>query len=149
MNLCLKGFILLILFVCFLTSTLLGQNLNIKVSSVRSGKGNVLLMVSKLGDGRKNDSIASSADKVIFKPIIGLQKACKGCVNFEISMDELKKMHSDKFVISVFHDENGNYKLDMNEQQRPIEGFIRRIYSVKRWDDTQTAQLNLYYPISE
>ena len=149
MNLWLKGFTLLILFICFLTSTLMGQNMNIKVANVRSDKGNVLLMVSKAVDGRENDSIASSADKGTLKPIMRLQKACNGSVNFVISMDELKRMHSDKFVISVFHDENGNYKLDMNDQQRPIEGFIRRMYSVKQWDHNETAQLNLYYPISE
>lgn len=149
MNLCLKAFILLILFVCFLVSTLAGQNLNIKASSVRSDKGNVLLMVSRTANASKSDSIASSGDNELLKPIVRLQKACHGSVNFIIPMDELKKLHSDKFVISVFHDENGNYKLDMNEQQRPIEGFIRRMYSVKQWDHNQTAQLNLYYPISE
>ena len=149
MNLCLKGFILLILFVGFFASTLMGQNLNIRVSKVRNDKGNVLLMISKAANGRENDSIASTADKDALKPIMRLQKACNGSVNFVIPMDELKKMHSDKFIISVFHDENGNYKLDMNEQQRPIEGFVRRMYSVKQWENNETAQLNLYYPISE
>lgn len=140
---------LLILLVCLLTSTLVGQNLNIKVSSVRNDKGNVLLMVSRTANRCENDSIASSTGKEFLKPIVRLHKSCHGSVNFVIPMDELKKLHSDKFVISVFHDENGNYKLDMNDQQRPIEGFIRRIYSVKSWDDNLTVQLNLYYPISE
>lgn len=149
MNLCLKVFMLLILLVCLLTSTLVGQNLNIKVSSVRNDKGNVLLMVSRTANGCENDSIASSTGKEFLKPIVRLQKFCHGSANFVIPMDELKKLHSDKFVISVFHDENGNYKLDMNDQQRPIEGFIRRIYLVKSWDDNLTVQLNLYYPISE
>ncbi|NLI35127.1 MAG: DUF2141 domain-containing protein [Bacteroidales bacterium] len=149
MKLCLKGFILLILFVGFLASTLMGQNLNIKVSKVRNDKGHVLLMISKAVNGHENDSIVSSTDKDALKPIMRLQKACNGSVNFVIPMDELKKMHSNKFIISVFHDENGNYKLDMNDQQRPIEGFIRRTYSVKQWENNETAQLNLYYPISD
>lgn len=140
---------LFILLVCLLTSTLVGQNLNIKVSGVRNDKGNVLLMISRTISGRENDSTASSTDKELSKPIVRLQKACRGSVNFVIPRSELKKMDSDKFVISVFHDENGNYKLDMNEQQRPIEGFIRRIYSAKQWTDNQAAKLNLYYPISE
>ena len=88
----------LVLAICVLTSSLAlnAQKVQVEVSGVRNDKGNILIMA-------QNKSNA--------KPIYASSKAVKGKVF--ISMNNFNK---ESYDFSIFHDENSNMQLDMNEQ---------------------------------
>ena len=54
----------------------------------------------------------------------------------------------EKFLISLFHDENGNWELDMNEQGIPVEGYAREKCK-KEADASATVKMKMYYPVND
>lgn len=85
------------------TLTANAQSLEIEVANIRNDKGSVLLMI------RTDDGAA---------PIYRMEPARTAGVTFRV--DSLTAQHAE---ISLFHDENGNYELDKDEQGMPREGF--------------------------
>lgn len=47
-----------------------------------------------------------------------------------------------------FHDENGNWELDMNEQGIPVEGYAREKCK-KEADASATVKMKMYYPVND
>ena len=60
----------------------------------------------------------------------------------------LKDVPWEKFLISLFHDENGNWELDMNEQGIPVEGYAREKCK-KEADASATVKMKMYYPVND
>lgn len=56
--------------------------------------------------------------------------------------------HGKRFLISLFHDENGNWELDMNEQGIPVEGYAREKCK-KEADASATVKMKMYYPVND
>ena len=49
----------------------------------------------------------------------------------------------DRYMLSVFHDENSNWELDMDEQKRPLEGVAQSYY---QFEPGKTGcKMTLYY----
>ena len=53
----------------------------------------------------------------------------------------------EKFDLSVFHDENENWQMDMLEGKGPAEGYALKSCEVK--DEEATFKLKLYYPVNQ
>lgn len=131
-----------------------GQSLAVEISNVRSDKGSILLMINAKTDVQKD---LNSASKTVggvatpaIRPIMKMLKAVRGSVVFDVTDNELKSVMSTKNIqISVFHDEDGNYSLNTDENQRPIEGFARKCYDMKSSVISKKVSLKLYYPINE
>lgn len=126
-----KRFTLFALIAVFASNVLLAQEVKsdpsnsiiIKIDNVRSGKGKILAMAHVPG---QKDPVYQMADAV------------KGVVTLE-----LKGIKGDSAEISLFHDENGNFKMDMGERG-PEEG-----YATKKWKFKEGApevKVTLYYP---
>ena len=50
-------------------------------------------------------------------------------------------------ILSVFHDENENWQMDMLEGKGPAEGYVLKSCEVK--DEEATFKLKLYYPVNQ
>ena len=68
----------------------------------------------------------------------------KCCIHISV----LKDVPWEKFLISLFHDENGNWELDMNEQGIPVEGYAREKCK-KEADASATVKMKMYYPVND
>jgi uncharacterized protein (DUF2141 family) len=121
----------LVLAICVLTSSLAlnAQKVQVEVSGIRNDKGNILIMA-------QNKSNA--------KPIYALSKAVKGKLFIEMN-----NFNKESYDFSVFHDENSNMQLDMNEQHTPIEGYARKSATISNQDSTTVVKMKLYYPVAE
>ena len=51
-------------------------------------------------------------------------------------------------VTVVFHDENGNWELDKNEQGIPVEGYAREKCK-KEPEASATVKVKMYYPVND
>lgn len=80
------------------------EEILVLVTQVRNAEGNILVMIQT--DGNKQS-------------FYGLSKAQKGTVSVVV-----KGIFDRPFLVSVFHDENGDWKMDMDEQGKPVEGVI-------------------------
>ena len=102
-----------------------GESFQIKVEvkGIRGETGNVLVMAQQ----KDND-----------QPVYGMAKACKGHV-----VVTLENVPWDSCIISVFHDENGDWKMNMDEKGLPLEGFARSSYTYN--PDKPVCKLKLYY----
>ena len=60
----------------------------------------------------------------------------------------LKDVPWEKFLISLFHDENGNWELDKNEQGIPVEGYAREKCK-KEPEASATVKVKMYYPVND
>lgn len=103
------------------------EEILVVVTQVRNDEGNILVMIQT--DGNE-------------KPFYGLSKAQKGKVSVVI-----EGIFDGPFLISVFHDENTDWKMDMDEQGRPIEGFARK--SLRAFPEDGKYMLKLFYPSNE
>ena len=59
----------------------------------------------------------------------------------------LENVDWEKFDLSVFHDENENWQMDMLEGKGPAEGYVLKSCEVK--DEEATFKLKLYYPVNQ
>jgi hypothetical protein len=76
------------------------------------------------------------------KPVYGMAKSEKGKVTIR-----LENVDWEKFDLSVFHDENENWQMDMLEGKGPAEGYALKSCEVK--DEEATFKLKLYYPVNQ
>ena len=76
------------------------------------------------------------------KPVYGMAKSEKGKVTIR-----LENVDWEKFDLSVFHDENENWQMDMLEGKGPAEGYVLKSCEVK--DEEATFKLKLYYPVNQ
>lgn len=103
------------------------EEILVVVTQVRNDEGNILVMIQT----DENE-----------KPFYGLSEAQKGIVSVVI-----KGVFDRPFLISVFHDENADWEMDMDEQGRPIEGFARK--SLRAFPEDGKCMLTLFYPSNE
>lgn len=126
-----KRFTLFALIAVFASNILLAQAVKsdstdsviIKINNVRSGKGKILVMAHV--PGRKD-------------PVYAMADAREGDVTLV-----LKGINGDSAEISLFHDENGNFKMDVG-QQGPVEGYVTKKWKFK--EGVPEVKVTLYYP---
>ena len=106
-------------------SILFAQDVKVDIRGIRNDKGSILIMAQAGKDS---------------KPIYNQEKANKG--NISIT---LKAIPWKEFTISVFHDENGNWQMDMNEQGMPAEGKKKKNCQLQQ-DTTTNVKIKLFYP---
>lgn len=106
----------------------IAQDVKVEVRGIRSEKGNIMVMAQ-----RDSES----------KPVYAMVAAAKDTVTVV-----LKDAPWDKFLVSLFHDENGNWELDKNEQGIPVEGYARE-KGKKSGDDPTTVKMKMYYPVKD
>ncbi len=99
----------------------------VEVGNIRGNQGNILVMAQS---GKET------------KPVYGMAKSEKGKVTIR-----LENVDWEKFDLSVFHDENENWKMDMLEGKVPAEGYVLKSCVVK--EEEATFKLRLYYPVSQ
>lgn len=99
------------------------RNLEITVADIRSDRGSILVMATVEG---------------VDKPFYAMTAAKAGTV-----VVSLEGIDADKTDVSLFHDENGNFKMDMGDRG-PIEGYAARKCNLPETENAVT--LKLYYP---
>lgn len=99
------------------------RNLEITVADIRSDRGSILVMATVEG---------------VEKPFYAMTAAKAGTV-----VVSLEGIDADKADVSLFHDENGNFKMDMGDRG-PIEGYAARKCNLPETENAVT--LKLYYP---
>lgn len=102
------------------------KTLEITVSDVRNDKGTILVMAKVAGREQ---------------PVYGMAAAKAGKVAVT-----LEGIDADTAEVSLFHDEDGDYKMKMGERG-PVEGYATR--KCKLPEERNTATLKLYYPATE
>lgn len=112
-----------ILFGLLFAANAQSRSIQVEVKGVRNANGKILVM-AQLDEASK--------------PVYGLAEARKGSVSVT-----LENMSDEKYLISVFHDENGNWQLDMNEKGIPVEGMARDYYRYSSGE--KPCVLRLYY----
>ena len=109
------------------SSNLFARTIIVKIGNVRNDKGTVLVMAQA---GKDNP------------PIYGKAEATNG----EITV-KLENVEWEEFDVSVFHDENNNFQMDLTEDKRPAEGYAMK--NCKPQQEEETVKLKLYYPTNE
>lgn len=104
------------------------QDVKVEIRGIRSTKGNIMVMAQKDAES---------------KPVYAMAVAVKDTVTVI-----LKDVPWEQFQVSLFHDENGNWELDMNEQGIPVEGYAREKCK-KEPDAPATVKVKLYYPVKD
>lgn len=117
-----KTIYLIITLLSFFTSAVSAKRFSISVGNIRNDKGNILVMLQASGQS---------------KPVYEMSKARKGEVTITI-----EEAPEEAFVISVFHDENENWQMDMDELGKPAEGFAREKHHPEKED---ACKLKLFY----
>lgn len=106
----------------------IAQDVKVEVRGIRSDKGSIMVMAQKDSES---------------EPVYAMATAVKDTVTVI-----LKNVPGDKFLVSLFHDENGNWKLDTDEQGIPIEGYARE--KSKKKEGTPTIiKMKVYYPVKD
>ena len=113
--------------ICYLVVTF-AQEVKVEVRGIRSAKGAIMVMAQQDSES---------------KPVYAMATAVKDTVTVV-----LKDVPWEKFLISLFHDENGNWELDMNEQGIPVEGYAREKCK-KEADASATVKMKMYYPVND
>ena len=104
-------------------STAAAQSLEITIPNVRSDKGSILVM-----------TVVTGAEK----PVYGKADAKQGMV-----VVLLEGIDADTAEVSLFHDENGNFQMDMGDRG-PTEGYATR--KCKLQEEKTGVKMNLFYP---
>lgn len=99
------------------------RNLEITVVDIRSDRGSILVMATVKG---------------VEKPFYGMAAANVGSVTVT-----LEGIDAETAEVSLFHDENGNFKMDMGDRG-PVEGYATR--KCKLPGEQNTVTLKIYYP---
>lgn len=118
----------LFLTACFTLATMAAaaKTLEITVSEVRSDKGNILAMAKVAGQEQ---------------PVYGMSPARTGKV-----VVTLEGLDADAAEISLFHDEDGDYKMKMG-RRGPAEGYA--VKKCKLPAARNAVSIKLYYPAEE
>lgn len=111
----------------FICNIAWSRTITVKISNIRGDKGMILVMAQS---GKES------------KPVYGMAKPEK-----EEAIVTLENVEWEHFDISVFHDENGNYKMDFTDDHKPAEGYAMK--NCKTQEEEKTVKLKLYYPSSE
>ena len=119
--------LLIILAMIFTYSTVGARTIIVKVSNIRGEQGTILVMAQS---GKES------------KPVYGMAKPEKGEATIT-----LENVEWEQFDLSVFHDENENYKMDFPDDKKPAEGYAMK--SCKTRKEEETVKLKLYYPSNE
>lgn len=98
----------------------------VTLDNIRNNKGKILVMASLPG---------------VKEPLYQMVEAQEGPVTIE-----LKNINSDTAELSLFHDENGNFKMDMGNRG-PIEGYVTK--KCKLLDENTKIKLRIFYPDSK
>ena len=104
------------------------QEVKVEVRDIRRAKAAIMVMAQQDSDS---------------KTVYAMATAVKDTVTVV-----LKDVPWEKFLISLFHDENGNWELDMNEQGIPVEGYAREKCK-KEADASATVKMKMYYPVND
>lgn len=99
----------------------------VEITQVRNDQGNVLVMAQAGKDT---------------EPIYGMAKAQKGQLTIR-----LESVVWEKFDLSIIHDENENWRMDLREGKGPAEGYALKS-CVTKGEET-TIKVRLYYPFNE
>lgn len=99
----------------------------VEITQVRNDQGNVLVMAQAGKDT---------------EPIYGMAKAQKGQLTIR-----LESVVWEKFDLSIIHDENENWQMDLREGKGPAEGYALKS-CVTKGEET-TIKVRLYYPSNE
>lgn len=123
-----KKFILTaVIAILFTGSNLLARTITVKISNIRGDKGNVLVMAQA---GKES------------KPVYGMAEPKNG-----EAVIKLENVEWEEFDLSVFHDENNNFQMDLTEDKKPAEGYAMK--NCKPKQEEETINLKLYYPVNE
>ena len=98
-----------------------------EITQVRNDQGNVLVMAQAGKDT---------------EPIYGMAKAQKGQLTIR-----LESVVWEKFDLSIVHDENENWQMDLRDGKGPAEGYALKS-CVTKGEET-TIKVRLYYPSNE
>ena len=104
------------------------QEVKVEVRGIRSAKGAIMVMAQQDSES---------------KPVYAMATAVKDTVTVV-----LKDVPWEKFLISLFRDENGNWELDKNEQGIPVEGYAREKCK-KEVEASATVKVKMYYPVND
>ena len=99
----------------------------VEITQVRNDQGNVLVMAQAGKDT---------------EPIYGMAKAQKGQLTIR-----LESVVWEKFDLSIIHDENENWRMDLREGKGPAEGYALKSCVTK--GEEMTIKVRLYYPSNE
>ena len=99
----------------------------VEITQVRNDQGNVLVMAQAGKDT---------------EPIYGMAKAQKGQLTIR-----LESVVWEKFDLSIVHDENENWQMDLRDGKGPAEGYALKS-CVTKGEET-TIKVRLYYPSNE
>lgn len=99
----------------------------VEITRVRNDQGNVLVMARA---GKET------------KPVYGMAKAQKGKLTIR-----LESVVWEKFDLSIIHDENENWQMDLLEGKGPAEGYALK--SCEARGEETTIKVRLYYPSKE
>lgn len=113
--------------ILFTGSNLFARTIIVKISNIRGDKGNILVMAQT---GKESTPVYGKAKPENGEAIIKLEN-----VEWEV------------FDLSVFHDENENFKMDFTEDKKPAEGYAMK--NCKPKQEEETVNLKLFYPINE
>lgn len=102
------------------------KTLEITVENVRNDRGNILVMANIPGQE---------------KPVFGMASAKEGMVTVR-----LEGIEGDEALISLFHDEDGDYKMKMGERG-PEEGYAASNCQLPAPENRTTAEL--HYPAAD
>ena len=123
-----KSLVFIVLGIICSQTIAFAQEVKVEVRGIRSAKGNILVM--------------AQADQES-KPVYAMIAAAKDTVTVI-----LKDVPWKEFQILLFHDENGNWELDKNDQGIPVEGYAREKCKKER-DAPVIVKTKLYYPVKE
>lgn len=102
------------------------KTLEVTVADIRNDKGAILVMAKVAGQEQ---------------PVYGMAAAKVGKV-----VVTLEGLDADVAEVSLFHDEDGDYKMKTGERG-PVEGYAMK--KCKLPEDRNAATLRLYYPATE
>lgn len=111
----------------FTYSTVGARTIIVKVSNICGEQGTILVMAQS---GKES------------KPVYGMAKPEKGEATIT-----LENVEWEQFDLSVFHDENENYKMDFTDDKKPAEGYAMK--NCKTRKEEETVKLKLNYPSNE
>lgn len=102
------------------------KTLEVTVADIRNDKGTILVMAKVAGQEQ---------------PVYGMAAAKAGKV-----VVTLEGLDADMAEVSLFHDEDGDYKMKMGDRG-PVEGYAMK--KCKLPEDRSSVTLKLYYPATE
>jgi uncharacterized protein (DUF2141 family) len=102
------------------------KTIEITVRGVRSDRGNVLVRAVVAG---------------VDEPVQAAVPAAEG----EVAVT-LEGVEGESAEISLFHDENGNYQLEMGDRG-PTEGYALK--KCKLTSETTSVAVNIFYPVQQ